>query len=52
VVSLMRSVHSYFGYFIPIIKELKDSWVLGKGDYLSGRALKLSFKTILAYCLR
>lgn len=52
MVFLMRSVFSYFVYFIPIIKELKDRWVLGKGDYLSGRTLKLSFKTILAYCLR
>jgi len=48
VVFLMRIVHSYFVYFIRIIKELKDSWVLGKGDYLSGRTLKLSFKTLLA----
>jgi hypothetical protein len=51
VVFFMRSVYSYFVYFIPIIKERKDSWVLGKENYLSGRTLKPSFKTILAYCL-
>lgn len=38
--------------FIRIINEMKDSWVLGKGDSLSGRTFKLSRKTILAYFLR